>query len=260
VARPGDDVLRLRRKIRRPGHDTVKGMNFEPGLLLSKIASATEQLLKTAGEFDDADVRQPSLLPGWSRGHVLTHIARNADGGTRMLSWARTGVETPEYASKQVRAEEIEAGSRRAAKSLLVDVRDSASRFADAYEAMSEEAWSRSLRWTSGKERPAYRAADARLTEVFVHHVDLRAGFRPGHWPAEFVAVLIGDVVAAFSGRQGVPSLHLIAVDTGAEYRLGVQVNERAVRGEQAQLLAWLLGRSDGVDSENDLPSLPFLY
>ncbi|MEU4218172.1 maleylpyruvate isomerase family mycothiol-dependent enzyme [Actinoplanes sp. NPDC026623] len=235
-------------------------MKFEPGVLLSRIATATEQLLGTAAGFDDADVRQPSLLPGWSRGHVLTHIARNADGGTRMLGWARTGVETPEYASMQARAEQIEAGSSRAATSLLADVRDSASRFADAYEVMPPEAWSHPLRWTSGKERPAFRVADARLTEVLVHHVDLRADFRPGHWPADFVEALIGDVVAAFSGRRGAPSLHLIASDTGAEYRLGVQVDACAVRAEQAQLLAWLLGRSDGVDSENDLPALPFLY
>lgn len=235
-------------------------MDFDPGLTLSKIAAATEQLLTTAGAFDDADVRQPSLLPGWSRRHVLTHVARNADGGTRMLNWARTGVETPEYASAQARADEIETGSHRAAKILYADVRESASRFADAYAAMPEEAWWRLLRWTSGKERPAYRAADARLTEVLVHHVDLRAGYGPEQWPVDFVKALIADVVAAFAGRVGVPSLQLFAVDTGAEFRLGVQGGARIVHAEQASLLAWLLGRSPGVGCENDLPALPFLH
>ncbi|WP_436533754.1 maleylpyruvate isomerase family mycothiol-dependent enzyme [Actinoplanes sp. HUAS TT8] len=223
--------------------------------MLSRITSATEHLMATAAGFDDTDVRQPSLLPGWSRGHVLTHVARNADGGTRMLTWARTGVETPEYPSMRARADEIEAGSGRPAKVLLADVRDSASRFAEAYEAMPEHAWSRILRWTSGKQRPASRAATSRLTEVLVHHVDLAAGFGPDHWPADFVTAQLADVVTAFTGRAAVPALHLIAADTGAEYRLGSSTGAIVVRDRQASLLAWLLGRS-----QNDLPALPFLY
>jgi len=238
----------------------VRSMSFDPGPLIGKITSATEQLLRTAATFDDADVRRPSLLPGWSRGHVLTHVARNADGGTRMLSWARTGVETPEYASVQARADEIEAGSRRAAKSLMVDLRESAARFADAYMAMPADAWSRPLRWTSGKERPAYRAADARLTEVLVHHVDLQAEYQPDDWPDDFVEAFTADVISAFAGREGIPSLHLIASDTGAEFRLGAEGEARVVRAEQALLLTWLLGRSNHAGAEEDLPALPFLY
>ena len=43
------------------------------------------------------------LLPGWTVGHVLTHVARNADAYTNLLTWARTGVETPAYASPEAR-------------------------------------------------------------------------------------------------------------------------------------------------------------
>ncbi|MFI7596747.1 maleylpyruvate isomerase family mycothiol-dependent enzyme [Actinoplanes sp. NPDC049681] len=234
-------------------------MSFEPRLLAGEIADATERLLATAEAFDDADVRRPSLLPGWSRGHVLTHIARNADGQTRMLTWARTGVETPEYPSMTARAEQIEAGQGRSARELFVDVRDSAARFAAAYEAMPEEAWARPLRWTSGKERPAYRAADARLIEVQVHHVDLRAGFGPDDWPGGFVTTAMATVTSAFAAREGVPELLLVASDTGTEYRLARHTTG-VVRGPQASLLAWLLGRSTGADLAEALPALPFLY
>ncbi len=37
------------------------------------------------------DPTLPSLLPGWTRGHVLTHIARNADSFVRVLEAARSG-------------------------------------------------------------------------------------------------------------------------------------------------------------------------
>jgi maleylpyruvate isomerase len=52
----------------------------------------------------------------------------------------------------------------------------------------------------------------------------------------------------------------LTASDTGARYRLGPRREPLAVRGPQASLLAWLLGRSDGTDLGGPLPALPFLY
>ena len=213
--------------------------------MLHKIAAATEELLETAAAFTDADVRRPSLLPGWSRGHVLTHLARNADGGTRMLTWARTGVPAYEYASLEARAQEIEAGHHRGAKTLLADVRDSADRFAQAYRAMPAEAWTHPLRWTTGKERPAARIADSRLTELLIHHVDLGAGYRPENWPPEFTASMLATAVSVFAARPDVPPMHLTDTDTGTEYQIGDPAEARIIRGARAPLLAWLLGRAD---------------
>ena len=62
---------------------------------LDRIAAATERLLATADALTGDQVREPSLLPGWTRGHVLTHVARNADGLRNLLIWARTGTEIP---------------------------------------------------------------------------------------------------------------------------------------------------------------------
>jgi len=97
------------------------GAGFDPAATLRQIDAATERLLLTADRFNDDQVRAPSLLPDWSRGHVLTHLARNADGGRRLLRWARTGVETAEYPSLAARAEEIEAGAGRSAAELVAD-------------------------------------------------------------------------------------------------------------------------------------------
>ncbi|MEU6241500.1 maleylpyruvate isomerase N-terminal domain-containing protein [Streptomyces sp. NPDC047024] len=124
---------------------------FDPAATLEQISAATERVLLTASRFTDADVRAPSLLPEWSRGHVLTHLARNADGGRRLLHWARTGDETPEYASLAARAEEIEAGAGRSAGELVADVRESAARFAAEYRRMPLTAWDREVRWTAGQ-------------------------------------------------------------------------------------------------------------
>ena len=70
-------------------------MSADPLVLLDDVERATSRLLATAGSLD-ADPSAPSLLPGWTRGHVLTHVARNADSLVNLLTWARTGVVTPQ--------------------------------------------------------------------------------------------------------------------------------------------------------------------
>ncbi|MEV0663346.1 maleylpyruvate isomerase family mycothiol-dependent enzyme [Actinomadura luteofluorescens] len=224
---------------------------------LAEITAATRALQATADRLDDDGARAPSLLPGWTRGHVLTHVARNADGGTRLLTWARTGVETREYPSLEARAAEIEEGADRPASALAQDVRQSAQRFADAFALMPDEAWGRVVQWTAGARHPSARAADARLTEVLVHHVDLDAGFTPADWPADFTSRMLASATASYTRRADAPDLRIRATDTGEEHGRG----EVLVTGPAPALLAWLLGRSPGADltGAKDI-DLPFLY
>src|SRR5580704_15569337 len=96
----------------------------------SRVEEATKRLEQTAAETTDDQARAPSQLPDWSRGHVLTHLARNADGLRNLLVWARTGVETPQYPSVQARNDGIEAGAGRRAAELAADIAESAAQFA----------------------------------------------------------------------------------------------------------------------------------
>ena len=106
-------------------------------------------------------MRDPSLLPGWTRGHVLTHIARNADGMVNLLRWARTGTKIPMYASAESRSADIEAGSGRPAASLAADVRESAAAFAAEAAALPGEAWAEQVRALYGPAVPGLRGAGA---------------------------------------------------------------------------------------------------
>src|SRR5437870_12625963 len=90
---------------------------------LDRLAAATDRVLATATALSDAQAREPSLLPGWTRGHVLTHIARNSGGMVNLLRWARTGTEAPMYASAESRGADIEAGAGRAAADLAAEER-----------------------------------------------------------------------------------------------------------------------------------------
>jgi maleylpyruvate isomerase len=120
---------------------------------LRDLNAATGVLAAAIGGLTDAAVRAPSLLPGWTRGHVLTHLARNAEGSTRLLGWARTGVPSYEYESMQARAAAIEAGAGRPAAAAIADVRQAAAALGAAAAGMPAGAWQRVVRYTGGQER-----------------------------------------------------------------------------------------------------------
>ncbi len=80
-------------------------------LMIGRIDEAIDRVLASASKLSDEQMREDSLLPGWSRGHVLTHIARSGDGLRNLLIWAKTGEETPQYATPDARVTDIEAGA-----------------------------------------------------------------------------------------------------------------------------------------------------
>src|SRR4051794_19255174 len=99
---------------------------------MTEVDRATQRLLQTAADLDDAACAEPSLLPGWTRGHVLTHLARNADAYTNLLLGAARGEDRAAYATPTARAEGIEAGYARPLAEQLDDIRAAHERFAEA--------------------------------------------------------------------------------------------------------------------------------
>ena len=66
-------------------------MTTRPDADIAGATAAHGRLLAAIERLTDADVAQASLLPGWTVGHVLTHLARNADSHVRMLEAAGDG-------------------------------------------------------------------------------------------------------------------------------------------------------------------------
>jgi maleylpyruvate isomerase len=234
--------------------------------LLQELSAATDALVDGIGGLTDAGARGPSLLPGWTRGHVLTHLARNAEGGTRLLGWARTGVPSYEYESVAARAEAIEDGAGRRALVLLADVSAASAAFAEAAAVMPADAWQHTVTWTTGQQSPAEHVVQSRLAEVLIHHVDLDLGFGPGRWPPVFVHEMLSAAVDALNERNLAPlPACLRAADTGRTYQLGGDALDAVqISGTEADLLAWILGRSDAArlsrDRAGPVPPVPSIY
>jgi maleylpyruvate isomerase len=178
------------------------------GCLVAQQALADD----LAGLSDDV-ARRPSLLPGWSIGHVLTHIARNGDSVVWRLEGAALGELRDQYpGGLEQRREEIEAGSSRAAPELVADVVRSSDEVARVMAALPASAWDAPSRTSRGVVEDSRHCVFSRWREVVVHHGDL--GLRPVPWPD----ALVQEWLARELPRLG-------------------------DRTDSAQLLAWVIGR-----------------
>jgi maleylpyruvate isomerase len=255
------------------------------------VDRATERLLRTVAELDDAAVGAPSLLPGWTRGHVLTHLARNADSFVNLLTSARTGEDVPQYPSPAARNDAIAAGAGRTAAVQFADLRTSAERLAETARELPAEAWAAQVRSSRGP-RVAATLVWGRLREVEVHHVDLAAGYRTVDWPDAFSQRVLHEVVHDLAHRDTPLALVLRPTETGQPLILGPAgqtggdpvasatdreragvadaadlrtvadaAGPRTVAGPAHALAGWLTGRADGknlvVTPGGPLPAAP---
>jgi maleylpyruvate isomerase len=216
---------------------------MDPLVMLTDVDRATDLLISTAADLDPAAVAKPSLLPGWTIGHVLTHVARNSDALTNLLTWARTGVETPAYASREARDAAIEAGATRPLREQIEDIRAAHERFADAGAAMPAAAWTFRLDFLG---LPAAGVPWARLREVEVHHVDLGLGYTQADWTDAFALRLLREIVTGADEQW--PPMMLRPLGTETPLTIGSADNPPVVGGPAKSIAAWLAGRGDGGD------------
>lgn len=220
------------------------------------LAASQGRLVETLDGLDDAALRADSALPGWSRGHVAAHLARNAESYGRLLDWARTGVRTPQYPSREVRSAGIEAGAGRSAAQLGEEVRETGESFLRQASELPEAAWHATVAATAGWLHPAWYTLYRRWREVEIHHVDLDAGYGPRDWPEAYVRWELTDSPAALRGV--LPVRRVVADDLG----LIVEVSDdgEIVADEGRHVLAWLSGRARSPRIELPAPVWPGRY
>ncbi|KAA2256339.1 maleylpyruvate isomerase family mycothiol-dependent enzyme [Solihabitans fulvus] len=228
---------------------------------MAAVAQATSRLYELVEEFDHAALREPSLLPGWSRAHVLSHLARQADAQVNLLTWARTGVEHPAYASRADRDADIAEGATRPVQLVRADLEAACQRLAVAAEQLPAAAWEAEVTNSVGQPVSAYSLPWARLRELWVHIVDLDRGVGFDDVPAEHVEVLIYDAVLYYAVKPGVPPVRLTVDLPGgrqAVWELGEPTeNSAEVRGSANAMLGWLTGRETGSTLVGQPPTLP---
>ncbi len=197
--------------------------------------------------WSEREVAAPSLCTGWSRGHVLTHIARNADGIADTLAGALRGEIVNRYPDGwEARNAAIDAGAARPFAELATDVGDSAERLDRVLGAVGEAGG-----WELPTEagHPAEHWLTARWKEVEIHRVDLDAGYTPDRWPPALVREQFEPVIGRLAGRiEGAVRVTVTAAGSllpdfvGRVWTAGTG-DPIEVTGPDWAVLAWLVGR-----------------
>lgn len=228
--------------------------------LIADLADETDKLCSSIERLGDSQAqRHGSRLPGWSRAHVLVHLARNADGLRNLLLSARTATPLRMYASPETRIADIDAGVTRPAEVIAADALESSNRFLVEARAMPPQAWDENVLFSSGRPDPpvvvARRLLEMRLQEVSLHHVDLDVDYEFDDVPKRLLLEFLERFVT-HRERQGVR----LAIQVSGSNHPSI-VGDPAgpvVGGDAAALVAWLAGRSQhGVQSDEPLPELP---
>ncbi|KUF13844.1 maleylpyruvate isomerase family mycothiol-dependent enzyme [Streptomyces silvensis] len=223
---------------------------------LASVRDATERLLAAATDLDNVSTAEPSLLPGWTRGHVLAHVARNADALVNVLAGR------PMYVSGAARDADIERDAPRPIADHLVDLRESAARL-EAQAALPAD-WSRTITMRNGVTDSASRVPFRRWVELELHLVDLGVGYDLEDLSAEFLERETDFLTARFSGNPDVPATSV--TDGTRAWRTGraAEKPEVTVAGPPPALVGWLAGRRGGDALAADLtceggplPALP---
>ncbi len=205
------------------------------------LADGTTIFVNALATVPDEALGEPTALPGWTRRHLVAHVALNAEALGNLVTWARTGVETPMYASTRQRDADIQAGSARPPAELRAWVVRSAGELDAALSSLTDEQRRHRVRTAQGRDRAASEIPWMRAREVLVHAVDLNAGVGFGDLPRGFLAALTDDIAAKRAGSG--PALLLAPTDDDRTWTTGGDGPPTPVRGPLAELTAYLAGR-----------------
>lgn len=159
---------------------------------IAGCSGAHARMRQIISKMTDSDIARPSLLPGWTAGHVLAHLARNAEAMCRRIDAEREGAIIEQYpGGAQGRAAAIEAGARRDANELRRDLLDWSSKLEQTFHSLQPNQWNLQVDTVSGSHHSIAELPFRRWREVEVHLVDLDVGVTPSDWPDHFLAQLL---------------------------------------------------------------------
>lgn len=230
--------------------DDVADPALADALLLMRRGQA--YWARRLAELRDDDFDAPSLLPGWTRRHLVAHVGFSARALARLVEGARTGVETRMYASDTQRDDEIAFGATLPVEALRNLAAHAAIHLNVEWRDLPAEAWSREVRTAQGRIVPVSETVWMRTREVWVHAVDLAGGGRVADFPARLHDLLLDDLVAVWRRRRAAGERDLVLEPTDRPGSVRIlaagdpeAVDPLRVRGTAADLVGWGTGRSD---------------
>jgi maleylpyruvate isomerase len=228
---------------------------WDPGDLTALDVSA-QALTRTVDALTPEELAAPSLLPGWTRAHVVAHLALNGFALAGVVDGLVHDQPVAMYESDELRNSQVEELAEVEPSELRERHLAATTAFADAVEGMHDEHWDGHFeRVPGGPGWPMVTVVPTRRREVEIHHADLGTSYTRADWPEDFVAELLDAVVVdhADSGP-----FQIRATDLGRDWSVGGDGGP-VVMGAGADLGWWLTGRGEGEGLSCDADELPRL-
>ncbi len=218
------------------------------------LPEATRRLIRTADAIADDEYAAPSGLPDWTRGHVLAHLALNAEGLAGALGGIVEGARVPMYASQESRDDDIARLAAARPSVIRSRLLGATTDLTDALDAVPDDQWDTTIdRVPGGRTFTAGDVPGMRLGEVEIHHADLAVGYSRRDWPAAYVLLMLDG--RSEKGVSADLSFHVRATDLDRTWRYGE--GGPTVTGTGADLGWWLTGRGTGEGLTSDSGVLP---
>jgi len=205
-----------------------------------EVADAEALVAQFVENLSNDEVAADSLLPNWSRGHVLSHLANNARGLSNLIEWALTGIQKDMYVSVEQRGIDIENDAKRPGNEIIADFLEQSKVFeANLDRLMTGPILSEEIVLGNGSHVHPHEMTTLRERELLVHLVDLDLGYKANDWTLDWSIKTLKSVSAG-KRKESVKFRLLIAGDhTWTMDQNGMT----DIFGTPQGLAAWLMGR-----------------
>lgn len=229
-----------------------------PAPSLDALHQSEQRLLRTVDSLTPEQLAEASVLPGWSRAHVVAHLALNAEGMAGAVEGLAHERVVPIYQSNERRDADIERLSGAEPSALRERLFAASQRLRDALESLDPGQWDGTVpRLPDGPLWAATTLPVTRRREVEIHHADLDAGYSRGDWPGDFCVELLDAASVDHADSPDSPGFTVRATDMVRSWSVGAE--HPVVEGRAADLGWWLVGRGNGEGLTSDTGELPRL-
>ncbi|GMU77259.1 MAG: hypothetical protein AMXMBFR46_00600 [Acidimicrobiia bacterium] len=191
---------------------------MRPDYVIDACRVGHRRLVGAMAPLSAEELQSPSLLPGYTRRHVVAHVINKTKAHIWLFGGPPAGEVRRLHPDGYDADRAAEAGAARSTGELLTDLAQSFEQLEAAWDTLTDGMWTQAGIMTAGL-RTMPEIVVHHLRNVEVHSVDLDIGYRPSDWPAVFV-----------------------------ETELPKRLNALPHRAEHVDLLAWLLGRAPAPD------------
>lgn len=220
---------------------------------LSRLSRETAMMSTTIETLSTEEMAAASLCEGWSRAHVIAHLASNGRTLVKLIDWATSGEPQELYASREARDAEINELAALPREELVKKFQNAAAYFAEQCERLSGDLAVEEVD-LHGKIIPATSIVALRIAEVVIHHHDLDTAWTIEEADPDSQEDAVEAAVRTMRVKNA-PGMTLVT-EEGDEWVIGD--GELKVRSDREGLIEWLArGQARRIEADGPIPVLP---